>query len=219
MREPASQTTQNWHRVENPRACELLADRALLRVLAQFTGRENTIAKAAKSLEMTVSALYKILKRFEGLGIVEVARTQTRAGRAIRHYRTVADAFFIPFRTHPPERIRGQNWALHQSLFQRGLERLYREERFVEQDWGVLTAIAPNGSVYLEIVSASGQVWTDLIAEGPAVVSGWHAVYLGIEDAKALQRELDDVLARYLRKRGPRKYLLGAFLVDVDGLE
>jgi hypothetical protein len=99
------------------------------------------------------------------------------------------------------------------------LDRLYREERFVEQDWGVLTAIAPNGGVYLEITSASGKVWADLIAEGPAVVSGWHAVHLNIEDAKALQRELDGVLAKYLSKRGPRKYLLGAFLTDVDGLE
>lgn len=219
MQEPASRTTQNWHRVEDPRACELLTDRALLRILAEFTGRENTIAEAAKTLEMTVSALYKILKRFEGLDLVGVTRTEARAGRAIRHYRTVADAFFIPFRTHPPERISGQNWALHQALFRRGLERLYREERFVEQDWGVLTAIAPNGGVYLEITSASGRAWADLIAEGPAVVSGWHAVYLGIEDAKALQHELDDVLARYLGKRGPQKYLLGAFLTDVDDLE
>jgi hypothetical protein len=219
MQKPASQTTQTWHRVENPEACELLTDRALLRVLAQFTGRENTMANAAKSLEMTIGALYKILKRFEGLGLVTVTRTEARAGRAIQHYRTVAEAFFVPFRTHPPERISVQNWALHQALFRRGLDRLYREERFVEQDWGVLTAIAPNGGVYLEITSASGRAWADLIAEGPAVVSGWHAVYLGIEDAKALQRELDDVLARYLSKRGPRKYLLGAFLTDVDGLE
>ena len=219
MMEPASRTTQNWHRVEDARACELLTDRSLLRVLAEFTGRENTINRAATSLEMTVSALYKIVKRFEGLNLIEVTRTEARSGRAIRHYRTVADAFFIPFRTHPPERISGQNWALHQALFRRGLDRLYRQERFVEQDWGVLTAIAPNGSVYLEITSASGRTWAELMAEGPAVVSGWHAVYLGIEDAKALQRELDDVLARYLKKRGPRKYLLGAFLTDVDGLE
>ncbi len=219
MKEPGSRTTQNWYRIEDAQACELLTDRALLRILAEFTGQENTINQAATSLEMTVSALYKIVKRFEGLNLIEITRTEARAGRAIRHYRTVADAFFIPFRTHPPERISGQNWALHQALFRRGLDRLYREERFVEQDWGVVTAIAPNGSVYLEIASASGRAWADLMAEGPAVVSGWHAVYLGIEDAKALQRELDDVLARYLKKRGPRKYLLGAFLTDVDGLE
>ena len=145
-----------------------------------------------------------------------MTRTEERAGRAVRHYRAVADAFFIPFRTLPPEQISERNWALHQELFRRGLDRLYHEERFVEQ-WGVLTRIAPNGGVYLD-ASSTGRSWDDLIRNGPAVVSGWHTVYLGPDDAKALQGELEGVLAKYLAKRGPHKYLLGAFLTDIEGL-
>ena len=189
-----------------------------MRVLAEFTGRENTVSCAAAALGLSVTAAYKLLKRFEACGLVGVTRTEARAGRAVRHYRAVADAFFVPFRTLPPERISEQNWALHGTLFRRGLDRLYHEERFVEQDWGVLTRVAPNGGVYLEIASAAGRSWDDLIREGPAVVSGWHTVYLGPDDAKALQGELEGVLAKYLSKRGPRKYLLGAFLTDIKDL-
>jgi hypothetical protein len=219
MKEALSQTALNHHRVEDPRACEVLTDRALLPVLAQFIGSENTIGNAAASLEMTVTAVYKLVKRFEHLGLLRVVRHEARIGRAIQYYQTVAETFFVPFRSYSIERISGQNWALHQAIFRRGLERLYHEERFVEQDWGVRTAIAENGQMYLKIVSGHGEAWDYLNPDAPAVLSGWNHVFLDFEDAKALQSELSAVLFKYMKKHGSRKHLVGVFLTDVDGLE
>jgi hypothetical protein len=219
MREADTQTNKNWFRVEDPRACTVLTDRALLCVLGQFMGQESTISKAANNLKMTVTAVYKLVKRFEALRLIRVVRSEARNGRPTRFYRSVAESFFIPFRTHPIESISQQNWALHQTSFRRGLERLYREERFVEQDWGVCTTTALTGEVYLEITSGSDAAWDYLNPEAPAVLSGWNPVFLDFEDAKAMQAELMAVALKYMEKRGARKYLLGLFMTDVDGVE
>ena len=49
------------------------------------------------------------------------------------------------------------------------------------------------------------------------MVSGWNPIQLDFEDAKAMQRELVEVMLRYMEKGGNRTYLLGLFLTDIEG--
>jgi hypothetical protein len=206
-------------RLENPEACTVLADREQLRLLSAFLGKENTISNAAQELEVNSTKLYKQVQRFLELGLVKISRLEKRAGRAIKYYRSSSDRFFIPFRTYPPERIGQQNREYHTRLFALGLERVYRQERFTEQDWGAITASMPGGGVYLSIANSFGQQWNYLDPDTPAVVSGWNRIMLDFEDAKALQREMSELLTRYLKKAGNHGYLLGLFLTDIEGCE
>jgi len=71
-----------------------------------FWGRSNTVKGAATELGEPLGAVhYRVGK------LLEVTRTEPRRGRAIRHYRSVADAFFIPagLDSHPSaaERLLG----------------------------------------------------------------------------------------------------------------
>jgi hypothetical protein len=204
-------------RLENPKACTVLADREKLRLLGAFLGHENTISGAAQELEVNSTKLYKQVQQFLELGLVKISRLERRAGRAIKYYRSSGDRFFIPFRTHPPELIGQQNRENHTRLFAQGLERVYRQEGFIEQDWGAITERTPSGAVYLDIANSQGQHWNHLDPKAPAVVSGWNPIQLDFEDAKAMQRELTDVMLRYINKGGNRTYLLGLFLTDIEG--
>lgn len=206
-------------RLENFEACTVLADREQLRLLGAFLGRENTISSAAQELGVNPTKLYKQVQRFLALDLVKISRLERRSGRAIKYYCSSSDRFFIPFRTYPPERIGQQNRDYHTRLFALGLERVYRQERFTEQDWGAITAQLPGGGVYLSIANSFGQQWDYLDPDTPAVVSGWNPIQLDFEDAKAMQRELTDVMLRYLNKGGNRTYLLGLFLTDIEGCE
>jgi hypothetical protein len=206
-------------RLENPEACAMLADREQLRLLGAFLGRENTISSAALELGVNSTKLYKQVQRFLALGLVKISRLERRAGRAIKYYRSSSEQFFIPFRTYPPELIGQQNRQHHTRLFAQGLERVYRQERFTEQDWGAITAQMPGGGVYLSIANSLGQQWSYLDADAPAVVSGWNRIQLDFEDAKALQREMSELLLKYMKKGGNHEYLLGTFLTDIEGCE
>jgi hypothetical protein len=195
----------------------MLADREQLRLLGAFLGRENTISNAALELEVNSTKLYKQVQRFLALGLVKISRFEKRNGRATKYYRSSGDQFFIPFRMHPPELIGHQNRQYHTRLFAQGLERVYRQEGFTEQDWGAITAHTPGGMVYLSIANSKGERWDHLDPNAPAVVSGWNRIQLDFEDAKAMQRELVEVMLRYMEKGGNRTYLLGLFLTDIEG--
>ncbi len=213
----ATSGSRKLTRIENPEACAVLADREQLRLLSAFLGKENTISSAAQELEVNSTKLYKQVQQFLKLGLVKISRLERRAGRAIKYYRSSADQFFIPFRTHPPELIGQQNREHHTRLFAQGLERVYCQEEFTEQDWGAITATMPGGGVYLSIANSKGQQWDYLDPDAPAVVSGWHQIQLDFEDAKAMQCEMIEVMLRYMGKGGNRRYLLGLFLTDIEG--
>jgi predicted transcriptional regulator len=203
-------------RLENAEACAVLADREQLRLLGAFLGKENTISSAAQELEVNPTKLYKQVQRFLALGLVNICRLEKRSGRAIKYYRSSSDRFFIPFRTYPPELIGQQNREHHTRLFAQGLGRVYRQEEFTEQDWGAITASMPGSGVYLSIANSFGQQWDYLDPDAPAVVSGWHQIQLDFEDAKAMQREMVEVMLRYMGKGGKQTYLLGLFLTNIE---
>src|SRR5690625_477895 len=98
----------------------LTADETQARLLASprddrffhpFWGRSNTVAGAAAELGESLGAVHYRVGKFLDAGLLEVTRTEPRHGRAIRHYRSVADAFFIPagLDSHPSaaERLLG----------------------------------------------------------------------------------------------------------------
>ncbi len=175
---------------------------------------ERSVSEAALQLGETPTATYKRVQRFLNLGLLKVTRSQPRAGKAIRYYRATAESFFIPFRVYPPDLLAASNRALYQETFQRALERMYRDEYFVELNWGVRTVPMPSGDLYLEIVKGSGEVWDYLGDDAPAIATGWNPIWLDLEDAKAMQRELVGVLGKYLNRHGSRAYLAGLFLCD-----
>jgi hypothetical protein len=76
---------------------EFLANPDHQRYLECFMTNECTMARAAQRLDVPLQRVFRKVRQMLKLGLIEQTRLETRVGRGIRHYRTVADQFFIPF--------------------------------------------------------------------------------------------------------------------------
>ncbi len=180
-----------------------------------FLARERTVSQAASELGHSVSTTYYRVKTFLRAGLLYVAREEKRAGRPIKHYRSVADAFLIPFETTPyaglEERLSAQLEPFLHDLVQR-LARAYREN-----GWDVQ-------SMYR---GEDGTVWTNYAVDtlentvienfqSPVVLYRDATAQLTDEEAKELQRTLNNLFERSLENRKQGKpYTLQVTLVPL----
>jgi hypothetical protein len=206
--------------VTDIRATKLLLSLERLRVLEAFMDTEVTVKAAAISLGMNENKVFKLVKQFEAHGLIGVTRLERRSGRAIRHYQASAERFFISFQNVAFE----EYIARSNDIFQRRLERAVLRTSTLENqsatsngleifknDDGQLTmsvAHVDHGPIDLERLSSFDE---------PAVFSVWLEFDLEFSDAKALQRELIDLQARYARRTGKSQRYLVRLAIAPEG--
>ena len=199
--------------VNDPDQARLLTDPVSKNYLKPFLGQELSVSEAADIYGCSLNAMLYRVRTFVEAGLLEVARTQKRKGRPIKVYRTVADAFFIPFAatefTDLEERYRKQFLPVMHAAA-RGLATAHRsspdwgEYLFRSEDGTVWTT--PNTAVDGETVSPEGLVttWRDVVLD------------LSVEEAKALFNKLEQLFKEaYERGSSPkgRPYALQVTLV------
>ncbi|BDP43855.1 hypothetical protein DAETH_38240 (plasmid) [Deinococcus aetherius] len=194
----------------DPQAAPRLMNGWEMRYLAPFLGREATMSQAARELEVSVSRMHYQVRRLQAEGLLRVVRVERRGRRELKVYRAVADRIFIPFERMPSENVEvalaraDQPWL---TLFLRSLARVWREH---PGPWGMRFERTGSGHVRASIVphpdSAAGLEEEAL----PALfLGGWITdLHLDFEDARALRRELGEVLERYVGRGGSGRYLL-----------
>ncbi len=202
--------------ITDPTAARALLDPSTVRHLAPFLGSELSVSEAAEISGEKPNTVLSRVRRFVTLGLLEVSREVPRAGRPIKLYTAVADVFFVPFEASEAEsleaalaeRERYVEDLLRHNVVRGRLEalgnwgtRVYKDERGRLQ---VQTAVTPDANV------------TMLDPGAPAVLSAWRdAVMLDYEDAKALQRQLYELLLRYLRYDGSQRYVVHVGMAPV----
>ena len=191
-------------------AAQVLLEPRYARFLAPFLGRERLVAEVAEEVGAPLSTTYRYVTRFCDAGVLRVTREQQRGGRALKFYRTVADAFYIPnrLRTGP------QMWPDEfERAAKRGLEHVYGEQY---PDWGELIFRNEDGIFTTSLARAPGVPVTSDEPDAPAVLTTAHdAVYLDFADAKRLQRELRTLFSTYAVKGGAQRYLLKVSFVPL----
>jgi predicted transcriptional regulator len=65
--------------------------------LRLFIENEVTVSQVSEPLGLDFNRVYAFVKRLLRLKLIKVARLEKRNGRPIRHYRSVADQFFVSF--------------------------------------------------------------------------------------------------------------------------
>ncbi len=200
--------------VNDPRMARLLTDGALIQVLTPFCGCENTVARASETLKANPKTVYRQVQRFLEAGVLEQTRTQSRAGRAIRHYRTVADQFLIPTRILPLEVLLRTDDLSHKNF----------QAIMVKRWLNGADRDAPNVMVYrheqhmhiADVETALGQARQDN-NELPNM-SLWLGYGLSPEQSRELR---DDLLAlnqkyRSLSRDQQQKYVLRLGLLPIE---
>ena len=205
----AAAHVNTWQCVESPLTAKLLTDVDELNMLKPFFV-PCTVKAAADTLGVPLDVLYYRVRRARKLGLLRVASTQPRAGRAIKRYVLCADGFFVPSRVatgsdlqsllvglqKPLEHLLNRNLlaSAHSDPQARGFGlRVYRDEA---------------GSLVIDAAHGPHEPYEFLAAHNPATFTAWNQLKLDFDDAKALQQDLQDLWLKYARKRGGQRYLL-----------
>jgi predicted ArsR family transcriptional regulator len=83
-------------RVSDPRAAAALADPERRRLVLLLAGSDRTLAEIARTAELDLKRLHYHVGQLCRLGLVKITGSRRRAGRPVKFYRAVAEAFFVP---------------------------------------------------------------------------------------------------------------------------
>ena len=202
--------------VHNPEVAAILTHPHTLRQLEPFLARENTVKGAAEETGEKPNTVLSRVRRFLKLELLEVAREESRRGRAVKVYRSTADGFFVPFEATSAESLEAalaERDAYWQELLRHNVVRARLEK---VETYGTRIYRDPRGRLQVQMAVTPEQNTTTLAPDDPAVLSAWRdAVYLDFADAKALQREMFDLLKRYQQPRGAQRYIVRLGLAPI----
>ena len=104
-----------FYTVSDPEQARLLSNRESFRFFEPFVARELSATGAAAEVSCKLDTMLYRIKTFLKAGLLKVSRLEKRAGRPIKHYRSVFDAYFVPFEVTPyaelEERLREHHRA------------------------------------------------------------------------------------------------------------
>lgn len=202
--------------VQDDLRASLLLDPRTLRQLEPFLAAPRSVGEAAAARGERANTVLKRVRRFERAGLLELAEVVPRRGRPLRRYRTVADVFFVPFEASAAESLEdalADREAWYERLLRRNVVRARREAL---GPWGTRIYRDERGRLQVQMAVRPDVDASTLDPGGPAVLSAWRdRLELDYRDAKALQRELFELLLRYQRKEGSQRYVVHLGLAPV----
>ncbi|MFC4425982.1 ArsR/SmtB family transcription factor [Deinococcus navajonensis] len=226
-----------WQRLDDPAAARVLADGYTRQFFEPFIWRERRVTEVARDLGISKTAMLYRVRQFLRLGLLEVTRTEPRAGRAIRYYRATSRGYFVPFTATTADSV--------QSLYEESLDNTRRSVlSALTRAWSTLAddprwfglytfgdeqglkshALLPyRPADNLHDLSQQGFLEPLLAETEPAIWDNTTTLTLSAQDAKTLQRELNALQRRFSRRKlpGGQPYLMRLTLapvqVDADG--
>ncbi len=162
--------------------------------------------------------LYRV-RQFIRLGLIKEVRAEPRQGRPIRHYRSVADGFFVPFRATSlttQVSLSPHAFSQLQKRLNESIGRAWLAASSEHQTLGIHVFRNAEGNITHNIVpdpedDRPNRFFDQLLEpNAPAVWDTWGNIRLEHEDAKALQMEVATILMRYRpkEKEGEQEYIL-----------
>lgn len=204
--------------VRDPAAARWLVRPSSLRQLAPFLGQARSVGEVAELTGERPNTVLKRTRRLQQLGLLRCVEVRPRAGRPIRRYRTSADVFFVPFEATGADSLEGalaERDAYWERLLRRNVVRARIEAMGT---WGTRIYRDARGRLQVQTAVSPDANATMLDHDMPAALSAWRdQVMLDHADAKALQRELFELLLKYQRKRGAQRYVVHVGLAAVIG--
>lgn len=199
--------------LDEPKAALALTDLSQLPLLAMFLRGEATVSQAAERLGTDLDEVYYRVRKLERFGILEVVSQEKRKGRPIKHYRATARAFFAPFAVLPHEtfeRALVESWRVFEERRAAGAARALMASFDDLHRWGFRVNVTEEAAVMAVWGPRDpGPDWDDttlmLDADRPAVYGRNTSFLLSRDEAKTLQRELNELATRWmLRSRENR---------------
>lgn len=189
-----------WHHVSNPEAARQMNNPKIFQMLSPFLNQENTVGEAAKRLGITNVKMFRQVKIFLELELLEIAKLENRAGKAIKHYRTVAPGFFVPHALLNSETIEIEFLAQNTFWEQRLARAVGALNHDAMQNAGSYFFRGENGDLRKVTGRSEGfnlpENLSPSLNQSP-VWSDWSVVMLEPETAQALYQDMAALFKRY----------------------
>lgn len=192
----------DFYRIHTETQAAILDDRALARFFHPFLGREKTVSQAAAEVGCKLNAMHYRVKTFLEVGLLKVIREEKRAGRPVKVYRSVADAFFVPFQftAHATQQ---ESWLAHIEPVARRIARSMAEQYLTRERAGQcifrddrdnLTSLGGQ-----ELLEDKEIVFHPDAFQRPLGTDRFGNIFLTEAEAQNLERELVELFGRYLQ--------------------
>ncbi len=214
-----------FHIVTDPEQARFLSSAQTFEFFRPFVASEKSATEAAEELSVNLDTMLYRIKAFLNAGLLHVSRLKKRAGRPIKYYRSVHDAYFVPFDVTPfadtEERLKNyfdKQTALIVPKMAQVLRQVGREGRRIYRN-------AQNGEVWSESAGEATAAFNLYDAEsyrrymasyrGPAAEFMDDMLKLTDADARDFLTDFYEVWRRYKRKESEanRAYIFQFVLV------
>jgi DNA-binding Lrp family transcriptional regulator len=201
------------HPVTDPHQARLLTEPRSKTFFKPFLAREQSAKEAADAIECSLNAMLYRVKVMVDAGLIRLVGTRPRAGRAVKVYRSVHDAYFVPFALTPYATLEERLWVQGRPIFA-NLIRAYASALRASELYG-----------HAILRDENGAVWTtdrlpDATPQGLPTVYSDTVTPLSNDEALEIAQALRDILVRGVRPRptnSPKSpYLLMLALLPIE---
>lgn len=215
-------------RITHPDAINTLTDFKYLSLLSAFFRGDVRLAELAPQANLKLNTLWHRVNKWCQQGILEVTHEEHRKGRAIKLYRTTAEAFFIPFSATKNLALEDMLMSLiaqEEQLFHRGvaatLESVYPDLGMyistMQDEVDLMVSLAYQQDDRVSRVSEAF-----VAMEGPAMYLNDGILRLDFNTAKRFQQDLRVLYQKYRdlssEQAQPYAYRLGITPLNSDFL-
>jgi hypothetical protein len=191
----------DFYRVQTATQAVILDDRVLARLFYPFLGQEKTVSQAAAEVGCKLNAMHYRVKTFLEAGLLMVVREEKRAGRPVKIYRSVANAFFVPFQLTAHATAQ-ESWLAHITPVAQRLARSMAERHLARERAGQCIFRDDRGNFVSlggrELPKSSEIVFHPDASYRPLGSDRYGNIFLTEAEARRLEGELVELFARYL---------------------
>jgi len=182
------------HTVTDPEQARILTSPAALRLFRPFLARERTVSEVARETGRDLNAVLYRVRTYLAAGLLEVVREIERPGRAVKVYRSVHDAYFVPYEVTPFATL--EERMLEQTL-PAVEERVRAQARSLQRSglWGQSLYRDEAGEVWTS--SSAGATSGDDAHDPRGGLDFWTEVWLTRAEAEELRSTLYEALERF----------------------
>lgn len=209
---------QDWLEVRHPAAIGLLLSLNAFKALSPFFDSARSLSEGAAMLGWKLPRTSAWVNKLLGANLLRVDHLQHRAGSSIKHYRTTAAAFYLPYDGLSAEALDTFRQCINKQL-EATLESAVRRTQGAERGaYGLQVRGDPFGGAMVSQVPALNADPLAIDATSLPVTNLWTDLPLSESDARAFNTRLNALLNEYRGRRGQgKRYLVRLGFASLEG--
>ncbi|MFC6616661.1 ArsR family transcriptional regulator [Deinococcus radiophilus] len=198
--------------VQTPQVAAAVSQVEHLRRLRHFMTNPAgmTVRQFAQAVGWPDVRAYRLVQRYEQLGLLRLVREQPRSGKPLRYYHCPYRQFFIPLALMSVQDYLDLSFAPYERAMRDQLAAAVSDGPLAVG--GFLASAEQEHAISLLPATREGQPWNPLQPDTSAVHFGLGPLYLSHTQAKALQLDLLELFERYGQLDGPARYMYQVML-------